>query len=64
MDNTLIIHDWNSQCGECGYGGRSWTESPALRGEPILYTDSKECPNCKCKFTKFHIEDENSYMRI
>lgn len=47
----LIIHAWNCQCGDCGYGGASWADSPALKGKPILTQESRECPGCGVKFT-------------
>jgi ribosomal protein S27AE len=47
----LVIHGWNSQCGACGYGGKSWADSPAREGKPVLTPDSRECPECGARFT-------------
>jgi hypothetical protein len=49
-NGTLIVHDYNCQCANCGYGGDSWTDSPALEDKPILTPESKECPGCGVKF--------------
>lgn len=48
----LIVHSWNTQCGGCGYGGESWTSSPAKEGKPILVPEmiGEECPECHAMF--------------
>lgn len=49
--SDLIVHDWSTECGVCGYGKGGWAASPALEGKPILTPESTECPSCEAEFT-------------
>ena len=32
----LVVEDWHTECGACGYGAGGWIESPLAGGNPIL----------------------------
>jgi len=40
----LIVEDWHTECGACGYGAGGWMESPRDGGNPILSPESRACP--------------------
>lgn len=50
---TLLVHDWNCQCGGCGYGGSSWTWMTAPGREELapITQGSANCPGCGAHFT-------------
>ena len=48
----LIVEDWHSECGSCGYGAGGWLEPPADDGDAILTPGSRTCPGCGVMFTR------------
>jgi hypothetical protein len=48
----LVVEDWHTECGACGYGGGGWTGSPADEGRPILTPESRVCPGCGVAFLR------------
>lgn len=52
MTARLIVQNWHTECGECGYGRGGWAGSPAREGKPVLEPDSRICPGCGVAFTE------------
>lgn len=53
---TLIVQQWSTECGACGYGAGGWAASPILKDPDavILTPSSKVCPSCGASFTSVH----------
>ena len=48
----LVVEDWHTECGACGYGDGGWPDSPADVGNPILTPESRFCPGCGVAFAR------------
>jgi len=48
----LVVEDWHTECGACGYGAGGWIESPLDGGNPILSPESRACPRCGVAFAR------------
>jgi hypothetical protein len=48
----LLVEDWHTECGACGYGAGGYTGSPAEEGKPILTPESRLCPGCGVAFVR------------
>lgn len=49
---TLVVCNWHTECGNCGYGRGGYMAAAAGKDTPPLGPDSEQCPGCGEKFTE------------